>query len=335
VNCYDGLLAAVLAGDHGALSRLLTTIGEEPPDELIASIGRRVTQGGAALLAPVIVVTGAGGAGKSTLVGAVASGWATTATVGVLAIDPVDQRTGGAFLGDRIRIRPSGEGRSGARVFLRSMHSAADGGPLSDALGAAVVLMDLAGMAPIVVETAGSGQADAVICESVGGCLVFVTTPEGGDAIQGLKAGVQQRADVHVVNKADRPGASAARAALRTALRRPGRNVHLVEAQAGDTAELAGLRTEIAQVSAEKRVSRADFWRRYLSGLLRTRITRQLDLLSARDPDWQQACEQVARGALPFEDGLAMCLGLVADRSLGPDQRPDGRLTQAGGNAPA
>lgn len=312
---YDALIAASLSGDQVAVSKLLTVLAGGPPDELIASIGQFLAGDGPALLAPVIAVTGPAGAGKSTLVGALASGWSSATTVGVLAVDPVDRRTGGAFLGDRIRIRPSGRYQGGAAVFLRSMRSAEDGGPLSDAAGAAVVLMHLAGMSPIMVETAGSGQADAEICESVGGCLVFVTTPEGGDFIQAMKAGVLQRADVLVVNKADRPGAHAAMASLRTVLRRTSHKVHLIEAQAGDTEALADLRGEIAKIAEAKRISGLDYWRRYMSGLLTSRATREVARLSASDPDWRRICDLVATGGLPLEDGLAKCLGLVSGRS--------------------
>lgn len=154
--------------------------------------------------AHVVGITGAPGAGKSTLTGRLASSIAKSGSrVAVLAIDPSSPVTGGAILGDRIRMD---EHNYGTSTFIRSMATRGQGGGLAVAVPAAVRILDAVGFDLIVVETVGVGQIEIDIAGTAD-TTVVVVTPGWGDAVQANKAGLLELADVFVVNKADRPGA--------------------------------------------------------------------------------------------------------------------------------
>ena len=152
----------------------------------------------------VIGVTGPPGAGKSTFVDAlIARSRARDERVAVVAVDPSSPFSGGAILGDRVRMeRHTGDDR----VYIRSLSSGGHLGGLSAATTEVVDLLDAAGFDRIIVETVGVGQSELGIME-VADTVVVVLTPESGDAVQAMKAGLLEIADVFVVNKADRPGA--------------------------------------------------------------------------------------------------------------------------------
>ena len=155
---------------------------------------------------PRIGLTGAPGAGKSTLLDALVRCWRGKGeTVGMIAVDPSSQRTGGALLGDRIRVR---SGASDPGVFLRSMAARERLGGLADATRAGVVVLASV-FDRVVVETVGVGQSESEVVGLVD-TLVFVAQPGAGDLLQFMKAGVLELPDVFVVNKADL-GAAAAR----------------------------------------------------------------------------------------------------------------------------
>ena len=154
--------------------------------------------------AHIIGVTGAPGTGKSTLVTALAQSYrAAGHDRGVVAIDPTSPFTGGALLGDRVRMRAL-SGDDG--VFIRSMATRGSLGGLSKTTGDVVTLLDAAGFDRILVETVGVGQAEVEIASTAHTTLV-VEAPGLGDEVQAIKAGILEIADILVVNKADRPGA--------------------------------------------------------------------------------------------------------------------------------
>ncbi len=154
--------------------------------------------------AHVIGITGPPGAGKSTLVEAMTAELRKREqTVGVLVVDPSSPFTGGAILGDRVRMR---DHFLDPGVFIRSMATRGASGGLSAVAPSAMRVLDAAGMDVIIVETAGVGQTELDIMHTVDS-VVVVVVPEAGDAIQTMKAGLLEIADVFVVNKADRPGA--------------------------------------------------------------------------------------------------------------------------------
>jgi LAO/AO transport system kinase len=196
---FDTLLASALDGDRRALAKLLTIVergGADAP-RLLAAV---YSQAGNA---HVVGVTGPPGAGKSTLVnqlvGQIRSGGDEVAA---LLVDPSSPFSGGAILGDRIRMQ---DRVMDPGVYTRSMASRGQLGGVSDAAPKAVVVLDAAGFPYILLETVGVGQAEVDIVESAHTTLV-VLNPGWGDSIQAAKAGLLEIGDVFVVNKADRPG---------------------------------------------------------------------------------------------------------------------------------
>jgi LAO/AO transport system kinase len=203
------LVDGVLAGDRRALARLLTRIEDGSAAVVRAVVARLHPHTGRAAL---VGVTGAPGTGKSTLVNALVGEWRSQGRrVGVLAIDPSSPFSGGALLGDRVRMQDHvlDDG-----VFVRSMASRGQLGGLSWATPQALLALDAAGFGVVIVETVGVGQAEVEVT-GVADTTVVVVAPGMGDAIQAAKAGILEIADVFCVNKADRPGASRAVAELR------------------------------------------------------------------------------------------------------------------------
>jgi len=201
------LVRAALAGDRRAVARLITRIENNCEDvqnelaELYPYAGR----------AYVIGVTGAPGAGKSTLVGQLAKAYrASQPKVGVVAVDATSPFSGGAILGDRIRMRDLA-GDPG--IFVRSMATRGNLGGLASTTAEVVKVLDAVGYDPIIVETVGTGQAEVDIARLAHTVLV-VEAPNMGDEIQALKAGILEIADILVVNKCDCVGAERTSAAL-------------------------------------------------------------------------------------------------------------------------
>lgn len=207
----DNLVEGVLAGNRRALARLLTHIENQTP-QAQAALSALYPQGGKAW---IIGITGAPGTGKSSLVNALALAYrAQGKTVAILAVDPTSPFSGGAILGDRIRMRDlSGD----AGVFIRSMATRGSLGGLSRATRDAVRVLDAAGYDLILVETVGAGQSEVDIVRTAY-TTVVVEAPGLGDDVQAIKAGILEIADVLVVNKADRPGATNTVRALRAML---------------------------------------------------------------------------------------------------------------------
>jgi LAO/AO transport system kinase len=165
--------------------------------------------------AHIVGVTGAPGAGKSTLVNALALHWRRTGkTVGIVAVDPTSPFTGGAILGDRIRMQPLG-GDPG--IFIRSMASRGRLGGIAHATSDTIDLLDAAGFEVILVETVGAGQSEVEIASAAHTTMV-IEVPGMGDDVQAIKAGILEIADLFVVNKADREGAEATIRQLRAML---------------------------------------------------------------------------------------------------------------------
>jgi len=163
-----------------------------------------------------IALTGAPGSGKSTLVGALAHFRLNAdpdLRMGVLAVDPTSRYSGGAILGDRIRMDAIG---TSDRLFIRSLASRRTGAGLADNMAVILNLLGEFGFDETITETVGAGQVDCAVRE-LADTVILVINPESGDAIQAMKAGIMEAADIYVVNKADLPGASNALASLRSA----------------------------------------------------------------------------------------------------------------------
>jgi LAO/AO transport system kinase len=188
------------AGDPRALARLISLVEDESPR--VRSVIRDLLPGTGG--ARIIGLTGAPGVGKSTITGALVGAFrADGARVAVLAVDPSSPFTGGALLGDRIRMQ---DHAIDDRVFIRSMASRGHLGGLATSTPQAIRVLDAAGFDPILVETVGVGQAEVAIA-SLADSVVVLLAPGMGDAIQAAKAGILEVADLFVVNKADKPDA--------------------------------------------------------------------------------------------------------------------------------
>jgi len=196
----DGELDKARNGDVRALARLLSLVEDEAPEVRIVIQDLMPATGGAR----IIGLTGAPGVGKSTVTSALVGAFrAGGHRVAVLAVDPTSPFTGGALLGDRVRMQ---EHAADEAVFIRSMASRGHLGGLAASTPQAIRVLDAAGFELIVIETVGVGQAEVAIA-SLADSVVVLLAPGMGDAIQAAKAGILEVADLFVVNKADKPDA--------------------------------------------------------------------------------------------------------------------------------
>jgi LAO/AO transport system kinase len=205
------IAAGVRAGDRRALARAISIVEREGPAAAAVIGALHAHTGGAS----TVGVTGPPGAGKSTLVDALVHEWRRRGRrVGVIAVDPTSPFTGGALLGDRIRMAGHA---ADPDVFIRSMATRGALGGLARATGDAATVLAAAGFDLVLVETVGVGQ-DEVDVVRTADVSVVVLVPGLGDEVQALKAGLMEIADVFVVNKADREGADRAAAAIEALL---------------------------------------------------------------------------------------------------------------------
>ena len=205
------LADSVLNGDRLALARLLTQVENDAPEGRAALDALFPHTGEAHLLG----ITGGSGTGKSSLVNQLALHYRNQdRRVAILAVDPSSPFTGGAVLGDRVRMRDlSGD----PGIFIRSMASRGSLGGLAQATAAMAQVFDAAGFEIVMIETVGAGQSEVDIAR-LAHTTIVVEAPGLGDDIQAIKAGILEVADILVVNKADRPGVENTEKALRSML---------------------------------------------------------------------------------------------------------------------
>jgi LAO/AO transport system kinase len=197
----------VLAGDARAIARAISLVEDEAPDaaELIGQIHQHTGR------AYLIGITGAPGTGKSTLVDALTAEIRRAGqTVGIIAVDPTSPFTGGAILGDRVRMTGHA---ADAGVYIRSMATRGHLGGLSRTTSDVALVLDAAGKDVIIIETVGVGQDEVDIVRTADVSIVVVV-PGAGDDVQAIKAGIMEIGDIFVVNKADREGADRAAQAI-------------------------------------------------------------------------------------------------------------------------
>jgi LAO/AO transport system kinase len=203
------LLAGLERGERRALARLLTVAEDGAPEQLRETIRALYPRTGRAR---ILGITGSPGVGKSTLTNAIASELrARGRTVGILAVDPSSPFSGGALLGDRVRMQGH---HADPDVFIRSMASRGHLGGLSFATPQAVLVLDAAGFDDVIVETVGVGQSEVEVAATADTTVVALA-PGMGDGIQAAKAGILEVADVFVINKADHGGAGQLESELR------------------------------------------------------------------------------------------------------------------------
>ena len=205
------LADAAIAGDRRALARVLTAVENRSP-VAEAALRRLYPVAGRAHL---VGITGPPGAGKSTLVAAlIGEVRAAGRAVAVVAVDPSSPITGGALLGDRVRMQAyAGDGD----VFIRSMASRGHAGGLASTTATAAAVLDAAGFDLVFIETVGTGQSEVEVAAAAD-TTVVLEAPEMGDEVQAIKAGLLEVADLVVVNKGDKPGAMRTAAQLRAML---------------------------------------------------------------------------------------------------------------------
>src|SRR5437764_4437223 len=200
---------AIRGGDYRALAKAISLVEREDPaaEKLVAELYPSTGK------SRIVGITGSPGAGKSTLVAALAKFYRRQEKrVGIVAVDPTSPFTGGAILGDRIRMAELYTDRG---VFIRSMATRGFMGGIAKATNDVVDLLDAAGFDIVLVETVGVGQDEIEVIRTVQ-TNVVVLVPGMGDDIQAIKAGLMEIGDVFVVNKADRPGADRTVTAITT-----------------------------------------------------------------------------------------------------------------------
>lgn len=299
---WAGILADAAAGSDTALARTITAV-ESGDWSAIGALARRLCRSNRQALR--IGLTGAAGAGKSTLLAALSRQWPGGGQVGAIAIDPSSAVSGGAVLGDRYRLY-GGDGRSGSteeRLYLRSMAVRGLGGAVNRHVGMVASLMEEVGLDPILVETAGAGQSDIAVRSWVD-CLVLVLTPESGDLVQLLKAGVMEWADVYVVNKADRDGADGLASQLRGLLASqrmphvlaPRDRVWLVQANREEADNLGSLVAAVETVATANGRPRHELWAHAIGTLLEQAVTDAVHERLRCDRGWNEMVARCARG---------------------------------------
>ncbi len=195
------LVERLADGQRRALARLLTLVEDGSPEQLREVIASLYPRTGSAR---IIGITGSPGVGKSTLTNAIAAEFRRRdLTVGIIAVDPSSPFTGGALLGDRVRMQGH---HADAGVFIRSMASRGHLGGLSFATPQAALVLDAAGFDVVIIETVGVGQSEVEVAATADTTVVALA-PGMGDAVQAAKAGILEVADVFAINKADHTGA--------------------------------------------------------------------------------------------------------------------------------
>jgi LAO/AO transport system kinase len=263
----DTWAGQICSGDVRAIARAITAIEDHDPqaEELLKQIFPSTGR------AHVIGVTGAPGTGKSTLVDRLAAHYRRAGEqVGIIAVDPTSPYTGGAILGDRIRMQGHA---SDAGIFIRSMATRGSLGGLARATGDVALILDAAGKQHVLVETVGVGQ-DEVDIVRLADCTLVLLVPGMGDDVQNMKAGLMEIADIFVLNKSDREGVdrleTQLEAMLELAPERNGWKPKIVRTVATENKGVDELAAAIAEYrehfkrSADRQSKQVERWKRRL-----------------------------------------------------------------------
>jgi LAO/AO transport system kinase len=305
------LAAGLVRGDRRAMARAITLVENDEPgaSRLVKALGPKLGR------AFVVGVTGPPGTGKSSLVDRLTESYRKKGLrVGIVAIDPTSPITGGALLGDRIRMldHTMDEG-----VFIRSMASRGWAGGLSGAVADVIQLLDAAGMDVVMVETVGIGQSDTDVVR-VAHAVVVVLMPGLGDDVQASKAGLMEIGDVYVVNKADLPGADDMVVDLLAMARdAKGRNPSVLKVSATKregietvVGALERIRSTFSTPTKGGEAIRLKSIKGMITELARRKVL--LDLERRADPRLDSLAEQVAKGKLTVGEAAEALTGKQA-----------------------
>ena len=315
----DDIVDKLVAGDASALAKCITLMetGGPAADAVHRRVCARVGR------AAVIGFTGAPGAGKSTLIDAyIAALRARGQSVAVAAVDPTSPLSGGAILGDRVRMRRHAEDDG---VFIRSIASRGHLGGLSESIHRVIDVMDAAGRDFVIAETVGTGQSEIEVAE-IADVSVVVNAPNMGDDIQALKAGVLEIADVLVVNKADLPLSRRTTEQLKTMLklRQDRQDVAVVETAAtkgtGIYALCAAVDAVLATRAGDKRKNREQRMRR----LIAQAAGRAIDdaIRRAGGAEIEALVRKAASGELGIAEAAERALSLTPTGTVLEPKRP-------------
>ena len=296
--------ARVCAGDVRPVSRAISAIENHQPEaeELLRMIFPRTGK------AYLTGITGAPGTGKSTLVDRLSAHYrARKEQVGVIAVDPTSPYSGGAILGDRIRMQGHA---SDSGVFIRSMATRGFLGGLARATAEVALVLDAAGKQHVLIETVGVGQ-DEVDIVRLADCVVVLLVPGMGDDIQNMKAGLMEIGDIFVLNKADREGADRLEqqlnAMLSLAMPRDGWHPPVVRTVASESKGIDALAETIVkfrqhfEASGDRQRKHVEHWKQRLIELLESRLLRRaLDGATGEERLTELAREVANRKRDPF-----------------------------------
>jgi len=310
----DNWAGQIRAGDVRAISRAITAIENHDPQavEILRQLFPLTGQ------AYLVGITGAPGTGKSTLVDRLAAHYRSQKqTVGIIATDPTSPFTGGAILGDRIRMQGHA---TDSGIYIRSMATRGFLGGLARATGDVALLLDAAGKQVVLIETVGVGQ-DEVDIVRLADCTVVVLVPGLGDDVQNMKAGLMEIGDIFVLNKCDREGADRLEQQLRAMLQlAPARDawrpavVRTVATENKGVDELAraiaGFRKQL-QASQERRAKRIAHWKQRLIELLEARLLERVLGHARGEQALEELAAEVAERKRDPYDGVSELLARV------------------------
>lgn len=238
-------------GNRGSVARAISMVenGTDGAREMMQAIFPHMGN------SSIIGVTGPAGAGKSSLINRLAVGMSGSGDKrpAVLAVDPTSHITGGAILGDRVRMAESTD----SGIYIRSIASRGATGAIAGSLRDSIRILEYAGFDPIIVESVGAGQTEVAIA-AMADVTIVVFNPHTGDSIQTIKAGITEIGDICVVNKADLPGSSALFDAVRDFIGESDRNPTVLKTSVKDDTGVKELAEVIGQMLERRRGSRAD-----------------------------------------------------------------------------
>lgn len=286
------IVKGLLAGERRAIARAISIVDNDEPEsrEIIKQIFSKTGK------IRTVGFTGPGGAGKSSLVGKlIPECEALNYRVAVLAVDPTSHITGGAILGDRVRMQGN---LANEKVFMRSMASRGAMGGISKSLRNAIRILDVAGYNIVLIESVGAGQLEVEISKVVD-LTVVVFTPHTGDNVQAVKAGLTEIGDIYVVNKADLEGATTLYQTILDLIGDTNRKPAVLKVSAKTGTGLDELATNIDKLLKEKSINYKERERKMLedelSDMILNILEKKVSSVIAQDRKYSEFIDRLAR----------------------------------------